>query len=160
MAAAKKSKAGKTKTKKRKAKRKGSQFFEEEAEEDSEEEDEGAGGEGPSKKRSKFIDDMAAIGDDEEDIDEAEAVKNTNASKYRQLDTRDKFQTDEDLEKFVQERYMRQSQEYQEVEEDAAAGAGDYMGKIGQSDQNALQPTTQDPYLWLLKVKAGKEKDL
>lgn len=55
---------------------------------------------------------------------------------------------------------MRQPQEYQEVEEDAAAGAGDYMGKIGQSDQNALQPTTQDPYLWLLKVKAGKEKDL
>ena len=44
-------------------------FVEEEAMEDSDEGEED-GGAGPSKKRSKFIDDMAAIGDDEEDLED------------------------------------------------------------------------------------------
>ena len=88
-----------------------------------------------------------------------DAVKATNMSKmYRQMDTRDKFQTDADLEKFVQERYMRREEEYQDYDEDAEPQRE--TGQAEGADQRALQPTLEDPKLWMIKVRRGMEQEI
>merc|ERR1712157_113853 len=110
---------------------------------------------------------MAAIGEeDEDDLDfdmddpflmdeqaeiDQHALKTTNMNKmYRQVDAQDKFQTDEDLEKFVRERYMQKETDYGDY---ADLGEVDLnMEEATGVEQQSLLPSVndgRDPMLWL-----------
>ena len=56
--------------------------------------------------------------------------------------------TEEELEKFIQERYA--SQQYVAPSEDA---------ETTELEQQALQPSVTDPKLWLIKARPGKERE-
>lgn len=64
---------------------------------------------------------------------------------------RQKEQTDEELERFIEERYGKGSQRYEEFELEEA--------DQNEVEQQGLLPTVQDPKLWMVKCKTGHERE-
>ena len=136
-------------------------------EEDAEEEEEAPAGasKGRDLKRSRFIDDIADVDDEEEeeeeeaedgliendlgeDLDAAAAVPRMRAA----MNDTD-MDKDEDLERFVKERYANAGAKYRGGEELDIQEATTV-------EQGALLPTNRDPKLWMVKCRPGKEREL
>lgn len=123
------------------------------------------------KKRSRFIDDIADVDDEDEDEDEdeegvddliddaGEAPTAQDMAEVRQamreveMQARKDEEIDpEELKKYLAERYSK--------ERTAAYAAGD----IDETDQavlqQALMPTRSDPKLWVIRCADGAERDI
>lgn len=150
-------------TQKQSKKRKGANFIDDAAEEDDEEDEDEEEGRGRQrKKRNRFIDDIAAVDEEEEeeeDEDEEEGFLEKDElpsaqeqmGLYRPLQNRNDGQ-DMDaaaLDEYVRERFVAPSQSYAEVDDTQASEVG----------QQGLQPTPQDPKLWLVECKTGSERE-
>ncbi|KAL3147827.1 hypothetical protein ABBQ32_002553 [Trebouxia sp. C0010 RCD-2024] len=149
-------------SKKQSKKRKGSAFIDDAAEEDDEEDDDEEEDKGRHrKKRNIFVDDIAAVDEEEEeeeDDDEEEGwmekddlpSANEQMGMYRQQTRpRDDDVSLEAINDYVKERFMAPSQGYAEVGDEQATEVG----------QQGLQPTPQDPKLWLVECKTGSERE-
>jgi transcription elongation factor SPT5 len=120
------------------------------------------------KKRtgaSAFIDDIAEEedggddeddeddGDGEEDLDEGEReaveleAQQRIHARYQNMENMERMENEEEIEKQIKERYAAH----------LAGFDGDVVGSA--VDQQALHPTVQDPKLWLVTVKQGKERE-
>ncbi|KNZ47989.1 hypothetical protein VP01_599g7 [Puccinia sorghi] len=157
----------------------------EEDDEDDEDEDEEEDGRGKPRKRRKrtrnrYIDDLADVDDEEEEeeeeedglggpeddfIDRSEIPEADRSSRrnllrditgddldagHRGLDMTRQVREDADLGQIAQdfrEKYGRQSRA-------AARDLGEHIPK------NLLMPTDQDPSIWAVKCKPGREKDI
>ena len=77
---------------------------------------------------------------------------------YRQVDKNaDPFAVDDDLEAFVKERYMNRQEEAEDLDRYPETEALEAT----EVEQQALLPSrTRDPFLWLVKVRRGQEKDV
>eukprot|EP00240_Pyramimonas_obovata_P005180 CAMPEP_0118942736 /NCGR_PEP_ID=MMETSP1169-20130426/36749_1 /TAXON_ID=36882 /ORGANISM="Pyramimonas obovata, Strain CCMP722" /LENGTH=394 /DNA_ID=CAMNT_0006887801 /DNA_START=105 /DNA_END=1286 /DNA_ORIENTATION=- len=145
-------------------KRKKSSFIDDAAEEEEEEEVEEDRRAGKKRQRFNLIDDEAQDDeDDEEDDDEddtadlindeeeeAKAAEQETRQLHAQmnnLDQNDAFQNEEDIERFIQERY---GQRY--TEHDDAEGT--------EVEQQAMLPTVKDPKLWMVKCRPGTEREV
>ena len=161
--------------KKGKAKRRASAFVEDEAEEeDDDDDDEDVGPSSRRKKRAKqsaFIDDIAAVGDesDEElyddmedpfladelgEVGDREAAADLDMARVHRKLEQERFagQTEEEMQRYVQERYERQAQEDIDI--------GGYDAEETEVEKQARLPTIKDPKLWLVRCKRGEEQDL
>eukprot|EP00889_Picochlorum_renovo_P008168 jgi/Picre1/35198/NNA_002660.t1 len=148
--------------KKLKQKKRRNIFVDDAAEEDEED---------ARKKRSRFIDDIADVDDEDEDEDEdeegvddliddaGEAPTAQDMAEVRQamreaeMQARKDEEIDpEELKKYLAERYSK--------ERTAAYAAGD----IDETDQavlqQALMPTRSDPKLWVIRCADGAERDI
>ncbi|KAG1676522.1 hypothetical protein FOA52_000065 [Chlamydomonas sp. UWO 241] len=151
-----------------KAKRgRGSAFVDDAAEEDAEEEEEHrAGGSKKAKKRNVFIDDIADVDDDddeeEHDEDERDLIddhdvlpdneveKATHQTSYRLLNRDREEQTEEELARYIEDRYKQYDDRGAGGDDDADAGA------VG---QQGLLPTLNDPKLWMVHCRTGRERE-
>ncbi|KAA6417274.1 MAG: hypothetical protein FRX49_12763 [Trebouxia sp. A1-2] len=143
-------------------KRKGASFMDDAAEEDDEEDEDEEDRGRQRKKRNRFIDDIAAVDEEEEeeeDEDEEEGFLEKDElpsaqeqmGLYRPLQNRNDGQ-DMDaaaIDEYVRERFVAPSQSYAEVDDTQASEVG----------QQGLQPTPQDPKLWLVECKTGSERE-
>ncbi|KAK9820946.1 hypothetical protein WJX81_001276 [Elliptochloris bilobata] len=133
-----------------------------EEDDDGEEEED----EAQPRKRNRFIDDIAAVDEDEdeeeddEDVDdlihdEAEEVAQAEdvLRTHRQVDLRERRDlTNEDVERYVKERYEEPALRERQHRDDSGAQAG----VVG---QQALLPNHTDPKLWLVHTKPGAERE-
>ena len=120
------------------------------------------------KKRtgaSAFIDDIAEEedgGDDEDDEDDGDVEEDLDEgereaveleaqqrihARYQNMENMERMENEEEIEKQIKERYAAH----------LAGFDGDVVGSA--VDQQALHPTVQDPKLWLVTVKQGKERE-
>ena len=135
---------------------------------------------GPAAKRSRFIDDIAEVEDEEDEddaldsgdeLEEAEALaaelgegEDGGAAGERQRErlaaiaraNEDAGARDEDLERFVKERYKDAAKRYR------GTGAGDEleMERVTAVEKGALLPTPRDPKMWMVKTSGGKEREV
>ncbi|KAF8065846.1 SPT5 [Scenedesmus sp. PABB004] len=151
-------------------KRKGAQFFDEEA--DEEDDDEG-GGRAKRRKASRFIDDIAAVDSEEEeeeaddDVDDMLAHNDEDlggeelgggggaAAHYRELDVLRQGgraeQTEEELAKYLEDKYKEA--DYDEEDDFGGYGEEEDVGQQG------LQPTKEDPGLFIVACRLGSERE-
>eukprot|EP00983_Pelagomonas_calceolata_P121488 1160804-Pelagomonas_calceolata.AAC.25 len=154
------------------------QFFDDAADEDDDEEEEeeeerGAGGERRHKKRNVFIDDIADVDDDEEEeeedevreeagdlIDDQDAVAEqagrsaADHAQFRQLNRQQEEKSAEEIARHIEERYKAMEEGGPGYEdEDMLTGA---TGAVG---QQAMLPTVNDPKLWMVRARAGHERE-
>ncbi|KAI8926705.1 early transcription elongation factor of RNA pol II, NGN section-domain-containing protein [Entophlyctis helioformis] len=143
---------------------------EEDEDEEDEDEDEGGGGGGrrPRKRARRraanpFIDEEAAVDDDEDEDDDEEAedgfeeaqVAETafrDESRHRALDRslqRSEEMNAEDIAERFKQRYGR-----------SELARGGYRGDFDHVPQSVLIPSVNDPKLWLVRCKPGKERDI
>ena len=140
------------------------------------------------QKRSRFIDDIAAVNEDEDDESEdeeggvrgliadddeaAEAEADAGAAaaraQARALKQRDEELTAEQLEAMVRERYGGGSRRGEggagASDEDGGRELGHHLrraaaGVAGAAAQQARLPTHEDPKLWLLETRGGQERE-
>ncbi|GJQ12843.1 hypothetical protein GpartN1_g4634.t1 [Galdieria partita] len=131
-----------------KKKRKSSRFIELEAEVD-EEDDEEEAEEGDEIER-ELIDD-----------EETEEVEDTMASVQQRKALLDRMRSEnpEELRRFVRERYGEVDEEEEEEEEEESQGPQKEYIKDRGIEQQGLLPTVQDPKLFLVKCRIGREKE-
>lgn len=155
------------------SKRKKSQFIEaDEAEEDDDEEEEGDGGGGRKRpKASRFIDDIAAVDSDEEEEEADEEMDDmlaheedlggeelggaNAAAHYRDLELRrgdKREQTEEEMAKYIEEKYKEA--DYDDEEDDYG-----HYGEEEDVGQQGLQPTKEDPGLFIVTCRLGSERE-
>eukprot|EP00883_Tetradesmus_obliquus_P007302 jgi/Sobl393_1/17906/SZX61442.1 len=155
------------------SKRKKSQFIEaDEADEDDDEEEEGDGGGGRKRpKASRFIDDIAAVDSDEEEEEADEEMDDmlaheedlggeelggaNAAAHYRDLELRrgdKREQTEEEMAKYIEEKYKEA--DYDDEEDDYG-----HYGEEEDVGQQGLQPTKEDPGLFIVTCRLGSERE-
>jgi transcription elongation factor SPT5 len=139
---------------------------EEDDEEDEEEEDSGRRRKRARREgRNQFLDVEAEVDEDEEDFEEDEEglgredgfiqeehdeVEDTDDRLHREVDRRREAIAEEDAERLAseyRERYGR-------------SAANKYRGDTGVVPQRLLLPSVQDPNIWGVRCKIGKEKEL
>ncbi|KAG8990696.1 transcription elongation factor spt5, partial [Tulasnella sp. 427] len=148
---------------------------EDDEDEDDEDEDEDEEMERPKKKKrrskkrsaiSRFIDTEAVVDDEDEDLDDeeeglgpedrgffagddAEVDDNIVTAGHHRFARRQQEDEDQDLSKIAQdvtERYRRTARKY--------------TGDTSDLPQQFLMPGVNDPFLWQIRVRPGKERDL
>ncbi|KAI8472989.1 MAG: hypothetical protein J3K34DRAFT_519351 [Monoraphidium minutum] len=167
-AAKKDTKAAKKPKKQDKRRRKPADDDEEEEDEDDDDSEEGGG----ARKRrrrgagAQFIDEMAAVDDEDEEEeaeDDMEELINDKdeelgpedleagqaAAAYRAVNRQADDRTEEELAKYIEERYK----DMEEDEFEAEAYDGDALS------QETLLPTTNDPRLWVVQCRGGRERE-
>ncbi|KTW26388.1 hypothetical protein T552_02870 [Pneumocystis carinii B80] len=152
---------------------------EEEEEEEEEEEDEEEEGEehGLSEKRPKkrrkerrnqFLDVEAEVEEDEEEEEEdeefgkegfiAEEIEDLDTDHILQNDDRQHRDLDRQLQKIEDADAERLAEEYREKY--GRSSARFYRGDIETIPQRLLLPSVNDPNLWAVRCKPGREKDI
>ncbi|KAK9811747.1 hypothetical protein WJX72_009461 [[Myrmecia] bisecta] len=148
----------------RKGQKRKSAYIDDAAEDDDEDEDEDEEEYRRRLKKSRFIDDIAAVDeeeDEEEDEDEAEDLIDDAGEEippdedlprlYRrdaEMRKRDEMSAEE-LEEYIKQRFEQRTYDVGD-REDADAGV---------VAQQGLLPTHEDPKLWLVEAKAGQERE-
>eukprot|EP00958_Prasinococcus_capsulatus_P000477 scaffold44_cov411-Prasinococcus_capsulatus_cf.AAC.2 len=90
-----------------------------------------------------LIDDKGLAVEDADEFHQRIEARNNDLLRQAQ-----EGRTEEELEKFIQERYA--SQQYTAPDENA---------ETTELEQQALQPSVTDPKLWLIKARPGKERE-
>ncbi|KAL6761443.1 global transcription factor [Haematococcus lacustris] len=154
---------------KKKGKKRGSKALNDADDDDDDDDDEDGRGRKRMKPRSVFIDDIADVDDDDEEEEEGEEAEDLiddrdeivdhnampvqHASMYRQFN-RDQERSAEDIARTIEERYQRMEEGNHGYDDEAA------LAETGIVGQQALQPTPNDPKLWLIKTRPGCEREL
>lgn len=123
-------------------------------------------------KRSRFIDDIAEVDDEDEEDDledegmddliddqgevpdEADLAEVRRAMREAEIQARkDDELNPEDLQKYLRERFGRERAA-------AYAAGGDDVEAAGAVAQQALMPTVRDPKLWVVRCAEGAEREV